>query len=281
MSDIEATTYYELKGVVIAMEKCLILFDIDETLYINHQRRIPESTLVALAKLKEAGHTLAVATGRASFEINETIKNLPFDFFILNNGQYVLQNDEVVYENPINPATIKELVDEAVANSIHLGFSSATRATVTGINDRIHNTFTNSDLTYPEVDPTIVDTENIFQIWFFSDDYPKYAKKYEDKVRFVPWLGNGSDVIPPDASKAAGLLKTIEANRDQLPKKIIFFGDGANDIELVEMADIGVAMGNAVDSLKEKADFITKNIEDDGIYHACEQLSLFEKEELV
>ena len=263
------------------MEKCLILFDIDETLYLNRERLIPASTLAALTKLKKAGHTLAVATGRAPFDINDTIKNLPFDFFILNNGQYVLQNDQVVYENPIDPTTVKELINEAAANGIHLGFSSATRSTVTGINDQIHQIYTNSDLTYPEVDPTLVETEPIFQVWFFSDDYPKYAKKYEDNVRFVPWLSNGSDVIPPNASKAAGLLKTIEANHHQLPKKIVFFGDGANDIELIQMADIGVAMGNAVDELKEKADFITKNIEDDGIYYACEQLDLFEKERIM
>lgn len=263
------------------MEKCLIIFDIDETLYMNHQRRIPESTLVALAKLKDAGHTLAIATGRASFDINETIKNLPFDFYISNNGQYVLQNDEVVYENPIDPETIRELVDEAVTNNIHLGFLSATRSTVTGIDDRIYSNFINFDLTLPEIDPTIIDTENVFQMWFFSTDYQKYAKKYEDKVRFVPWIDNGSDVIPLGASKATGLIKTIEANLDQLPKKIVFFGDGANDIELIEMADIGVAMGNGIAELKEKADFITKNIEDDGIYYACKQLGLFEKEELV
>ena len=262
------------------MEKCLILFDIDETLYLNHERRIPESTLIALAKLKAAGHTLAVATGRAPFEINETIKNLPFDFFILNNGQYVLQNGKVIYENPIEPATIKALMADAKDAHICLGFSSATRSTVTGVNDLIHHIFTHSDLTYPKVDPTIVETENIFQVWFFSEDYPAYAKKYEEKVRFVPWLDNGSDIIPTGASKATGLLKTIEANHHKLPKKIVFFGDGANDIELVELADIGIAMGNAVDPLKEKADFITKNIEDDGIYYACEQLGLFEKEQL-
>ena len=257
------------------MEKCLILFDIDETLFINHERRIPESTLVAITKLKEAGHTLAIATGRAPFEINETIRGLPFDFFVLNNGQYVLQHGEVVYENPIDPATIKALIDAALTNDIHLGFSSATRSTLTGINDRIHDIFSNSDLTYPEIDPTIVETENVFQVWFFSDDYPKYAKAFEGRVRFVPWLSNGSDVIPMGASKAAGLLKTIEANQGRLPQKIVFFGDGDNDVELIELADIGIAMGNAVEGLKEKADFITKNIEDDGIYYACEQLGLF------
>lgn len=263
------------------MEKCLIIFDIDETLYMNHERRIPESTLDALAKLKQAGHTLAVATGRAPFEISETIRNLPFEFFITNNGQFVEQDNKVIYENPINPNIIKELVNEVVADGIHLGFVSATRCTVTGMNDIIHNNFIKIHLTYPEIDPTIIDTENIFLVWFFSTDYAKYTKKYEEKVRFVPWLENGSDIIPPGASKAAGLLKTIEANQDQLPKKIVFFGDGANDIELIEMADIGVAMGNAINELKEKADFITKNIEDDGIYYACKQLGLFEKEALV
>jgi len=63
---------------------------------------------------------------------------------------------------------------------------------------------------------------------------------------------------------------------DVLPEKVVFFGDGINDIELIEMADIGVAMGNAEDTVKAIADFVTKNIEDDGIYYACKQLGLFE-----
>jgi Cof subfamily protein (haloacid dehalogenase superfamily) len=263
------------------MNKCLIIFDIDETLYLNKRKQIPESTLLAIDNLKKAGHTLGIATGRAPFEIFNAIKVLPFDFFIMANGQLVVHQGKNIYENPLDIEIIKDIVSFADESSIYLGFNSATRATVTGMNAMMKDAFHHYYESEPEVDPTIFNSEPIFQMWLFSEEYEAFAQRFKDKVRIVPWLDTGADIIPLDSSKATGLKSLIEANLGQLPEKIVFFGDGANDIELVEMADIGVAMGNAIDILKEKADFVTKHIEADGIYYACEQLGLFEKEELV
>ena len=55
----------------------------------------------------------------------------------------------------------------------------------------------------------------------------------------------------------------------------VAFGDSMNDIEVVQEAGIGVAMGNAVDALKKVADYVTAPIGEDGIYKACEHLRLF------
>ena len=257
------------------MEACLIIFDIDETLYINHESRIPKSTLDAINKLKAAGHTLAIATGRSSFELMEEIKQLPIDFLILANGQLVLQNEKVIYENPIDKDTINELIHDANANGVYIGFSSSTYASVTGMTDEMREMFSKYYSTLPEVSTNIDNHGSIYQIWYISENITDIAQKYKDKLRFIPWLNKGADVIPIGVSKAVGLTKTLDALEDVLPKKIVFFGDGPNDIELVKMADIGVAMGNAVESLKLVANFVTKNIEDDGIYYACEQLDLF------
>ena len=166
-------------------------------------------------------------------------------------------------------------------SNIYLGFNAATCSTITGMDDVLKNTLEHYYETVPEVNRTIFNTEPIFQMWLFSDQHEVFAEKFKKQARIVPWLENGADIIPLNSSKATGVTKLLEANLGQLPEKVIFFGDGINDIELVEMADIGIAMGNAVDQLKEKADFITKNIEDDGIYYACEQLNLFKKEELI
>lgn len=257
------------------MNKCLIIFDIDETLYINSEKQIPESTLAAIDKLKKAGHTLGIATGRAPFEIFDTIKALPFDFFVMANGQLVTQQGKTIYENPLDIETIKDIVNFADKSNIYLGFNSATRSTVTGMNEMMKYAFDHHYEVSLEVDATIFNFEPIYQMWFFSNDHETFAEKFKEKARIIPWLDAGADIIPMHSSKAAGVRSLVEANTGQLPEKIVFFGDGANDIELVEMADIGVAMGNAVDVLKEKADFITKRIEDDGIYYACEQLGLF------
>ena len=53
------------------------------------------------------------------------------------------------------------------------------------------------------------------------------------------------------------------------------FLENKNDIEVVQEAGIGVAMGNAVDALKKVADYVTAPIGEDGIYKACEHLHLF------
>lgn len=259
------------------MEPCLIIFDIDETLYINHEGRIPKSTLEAITKLKKAGHTLAIATGRTLFELIDEAKQLPADFFILANGQLIVQNDEIIYENSIDIDIINEIMAEAKKNGVHVGFNSTSHSSVTGLSDEQAIEFAKYYSVLPEISENINNHGAIHQMWYLSEDIADIAKKFKNRLRFIPWLTNGADVIPIGVSKAAGLEKALEILKDILPKKIIFFGDGINDIELMEKADIGIAMGNAVPSLKLIADFVTKNIEDDGIYHACEQLGLFEK----
>jgi len=257
------------------MEPCLIIFDIDETLYINHESRIPKSTLDAISKLKAAGHTLAIATGRAPFELIDETKQLPVDFFILANGQLVVQNDEIIYEKAIDIDIINEIITEAERHGVYIGFNFAAHSAVTGMTDAMRETFSKYYSHLPEVTKDIKNHGSVYQIWYISEDLTDITEKFKDKLKFLPWLRNGADVIPVGASKAVGLTKTLEILGDTLPKKIVFFGDGMNDLELIEMADIGVAMGNAVEPLKAVANFVTKNIEDDGIYYACEQLGLF------
>lgn len=54
-----------------------------------------------------------------------------------------------------------------------------------------------------------------------------------------------------------------------LKDEAIAFGDGHNDIEMLEAVGMGIAMGNAKDEVKDKADFVCKSVEEDGIYHYC------------
>jgi hydroxymethylpyrimidine pyrophosphatase-like HAD family hydrolase len=59
-------------------------------------------------------------------------------------------------------------------------------------------------------------------------------------------------------------------------KDVVVFGDAKNDMSMFIDDWTCVAMGNAIPELKEKADFVTRDVDDDGIYYACEQLGLFE-----
>ena len=87
---------------------------------------------------------------------------------------------------------------------------------------------------------------------------------------------HGADVVEKGNSKADGLrrLAGYFGEKEDLSDTVAF-GDSMNDIEVVQEAGIGVAMGNAVDALKKVADYVTAPIGEGGIYKACEHLHLF------
>ena len=57
-------------------------------------------------------------------------------------------------------------------------------------------------------------------------------------------------------------------------EEIIAFGDGGNDVDMLEYAGIGVAMGNAGEDVKAAADYVTTAIDDDGIFNALKHFNV-------
>ncbi len=93
----------------------------------------------------------------------------------------------------------------------------------------------------------------------------------------VRWHQHSSDIVPISGSKATGVEKVVE-HLGLKPEKVMVFGDGLNDLELFDYAGISVAMGISHDKIKEKADYITKTLEEDGIFAALEVFGMVEKE---
>ena len=81
------------------------------------------------------------------------------------------------------------------------------------------------------------------------------------------------DVLTQGISKAATILQVAE-DLDIQQEDIICFGDGMNDREMLSMAGVGVAMGNANAEVQKHADLVTQDHNSDGIYHALNKLGL-------
>src|SRR5699024_1203950 len=92
------------------MNKSIIFFDIDSTL-LNHEKELPKSAKEAILKLKENGHIVAIATGRAPFMYADLRKELEIDTYVSYNGQYVVLNGEVIYIYTFNFSFIFKLID--------------------------------------------------------------------------------------------------------------------------------------------------------------------------
>ena len=85
-------------------------------------------------------------------------------------------------------------------------------------------------------------------------------------TKLTAWCDKAVDIIPLQCDKGNAVNQVLQYygfTRDEA----IAFGDGANDIEMLETAGIGVAMGNAKDKVKKRADIVCKSVEEDGVYH--------------
>ena len=94
-----------------------------------------------------------------------------------------------------------------------------------------------------------------------------YIEKELPDFLAVSWHFDGVDIVPKDSGKDKGIIEYCKLRNIDI-KDTMSFGDGDNDREMLKTTGIGVAMGNAIDSVKVVADYITDRIDEDGIYNA-------------
>lgn len=257
----------------------IIFFDIDDTLRNSKTGFIPSTIPTAFKQLRDKGILTGIATGRGIFGVVPEIKALKPDFFVTLNGAYIEdKKGNVIYSNKIAKDEVEEYITWTKEVGIDYGLVGSHAAKLSRRTEMISQAI---DPIYPdlEVDPDFYQKEDIYQMWTFEDqgDDLTLPESLASTLRMVRWHEHSSDVVPISGSKAAGVAKVV----DQLglkPENVMVFGDGLNDLELFDFAGISVAMGVSHEKIKEKADYITKTLEEDGIFDALEGFGMVEKE---
>ena len=257
----------------------IIFFDIDDTLRNSKTGFVPSTIPRVFQQLREKGILTGIATGRGIFGVVPEIKALKPDFFVTLNGAYIEdKKGNVIYSNKIAKDKVEEYITWTKEVGIDYGLVGSYAAKLSRRTEMISQAI---DPIYPdlEVDPDFYQKEDIYQMWTFEDlgDDLRLPDALASTLRMVRWHEHSSDVVPISGSKAAGVAKVV----DQLglkPENVMVFGDGLNDLELFDYAGISIAMGVSHDKIKEKADYITKTLEEDGIFDALEGFGMVEKE---
>ena len=257
----------------------IIFFDIDDTLRNSKTGFVPSTIPTIFKQLREKGILTGIATGRGIFGVVPEIKTLKPDFFVTLNGAYIEdKKGNVIYSNKIAKDKVEEYITWTKEVGIDYGLVGSHAAKLSRRTEMISQAI---DPIYPdlEVDPDFYQKEDIYQMWTFEEqgDDLVLPDTLASTLRMVRWHEHSSDVVPISGSKAAGVAKVV----DQLglkPENVMVFGDGLNDLELFDYAGISVAMGISHDKIKEKADYITKTLEEDGIFDALEGFGMVEKE---
>ncbi len=258
------------------MTKKLVFFDIDGTL-LNHDKQLPKSTKEAIFTLKRKGINVAIATGRAPFMYENLRDELEINTFVSFNGQYVVFEGEVLYTNPLNPEKLNELRNFALRNKHPLVYMNAEmmRSNVEN-HPFIHKSISSLKFEHPNYEPDFLANRDIYQTLLFCvrEEEDKYIQSFPS-FQFIRWHESSTDIIPYGGSKAEGIKKIMDAlgvNRED----VYAFGDGLNDAEMLDFVGTGVAMGNAEEIIKQRADIVTKSVDEDGIVHGLELVGLLE-----
>ncbi|AXM88041.1 Cof-type HAD-IIB family hydrolase [Anoxybacillus ayderensis] len=256
------------------MERKIVFFDIDGTL-LDHEKQLPTSTYEAIHELKKQGVYVAIATGRAPFMFESLREQLGIESFVSFNGQYVVFEKEVIYNQPLDRERLHALKQMAHDNEHPLIFMDADtmRASVAD-HPYIHESMGSLKSVHPPYDETYYEQNDIYQALLFCkpEEEQMYVTAFP-MFHFVRWHAVSTDILPYGGSKAEGIKKMIE-QLGIARENVYAFGDGLNDTEMLRFVGTGVAMGNGHEEAKKVADFITKPVDEDGILFGLRQLGL-------
>ena len=257
----------------------IIFFDIDDTLRNSKTGFVPSTIPTVFKQLREKGILTGIATGRGIFGVVPEIRELKPDFFVTLNGAYIEdKKGNVIDSNKISKDKVESYIAWTKEVGIDYGLVGSHTAKLSTRTEMISQAI---DPIYPDldVDPDFYEKEDIYQMWTFEDqgDNLTLPESLASTLRMVRWHEHSSDVVPISGSKAAGVAKVVE-HLGLKPENVMVFGDGLNDLELFDYAGISIAMGISHEKIKEKADYITKTVEEDGIFDALERFGMVEKE---
>ncbi|WP_456276676.1 Cof-type HAD-IIB family hydrolase [Bacillus sp. AK128] len=256
-------------------QKSIIFFDIDGTL-LNHEKKLPDSTKEAIFKLKEDGHIVAIATGRAPFMFEDLREELDIHTYISYNGQYVVLDGEVLYTNPLNISALERITEVALQNNHPVVFMDHEdmKANVPE-HSYIRESIESLKIShFPEHDPHYYKGRDLYQSLLFCQEGEEnqYEQQFDD-FDIVRWHPVAVDILPKGGSKAKGIEKIVQKLGISEENQYAF-GDGLNDIEMLSTVKNSVAMGNAEEQVKEVARHVTTSVEDDGIVHGLKLVGL-------
>ena len=253
-----------------------VFFDVDGTLYSHGLNVVPESTRRALKQLRERGIKTVVATGRHMVEYSTLpVSDIEFDGYLTLNGQLILDADRKAYTGTcIDPGEMEVLSRIFQAKRIPFMLVGENERYINYVDDVVVRTQTSTHGTIPVIGEH--KGEKIYQCMaFVNDEMRQKLAKMLDACNVTSWNETGIDIISKSGGKDAGIQSFLDKEGIPLEQSMAF-GDGENDAKMLEYVAVGVAMGNAKEVTKAAADYVTTDIDDDGIEKALIHFGLID-----
>ena len=248
----------------------IAFFDIDGTLIDMQKKQITPATLEALQRLQANGIRICLATGRSPMVVPH-FAGVEFDAFLTYNGSYCYtRSGEVLFSSPIPPQDLALLLRNAAAIGRPLCLATSSRLACNGSDQDLADYFAIAKIpvdVVPDFDAVAKGTVYQIMMGGRADEYAAILRDVQG-AKIAAWWDRAVDIIPVSGGKGVGIRKMLEYY-GLTPAEAIAFGDGNNDIEMLQAVGTGVAMANASEQLKAVATDHCGHVAEDGIYHYC------------
>ncbi|WP_273127520.1 Cof-type HAD-IIB family hydrolase [Bacillus weihaiensis] len=255
----------------------IVFFDIDGTLTSEKDGSISSSTKNSIKALLNCGMKVVAATGRPYSMCNELME-LGIETFITANGAYVKHKQSVIYKNPLNSEILRKVVLFAQEEKYGLSFYTEDLY-VNDVTDKKMVSALEETLSIKNVPTRIKQLlyDEVYLVCLFADE--PTVRKFNQKFphlsckRWHPYIVN---VLDKDVAKSIAVSKVLE-HFSISPSEAVAFGDGENDLDMLEIVGLGIAMGNSCEKLKEVANYVTRKSSEAGIEYALKKFGLIKE----
>ena len=252
-----------------------IFFDVDGTLVPKGGQHLPPRTLNALHTLRRKGIRLFLATGRHISMLDGIRADFEFDGYATVNGQHCTCGGQTVLSNPIPPLGLQELTRAAQDSGFSCIFLEGSDCWM-NLSDAPAREFLREFNVSP---PPVLPLEHasgrtVYQVIVLLDRLHEHLLlDHASHLSVTRWHPLFLDALAPGGGKAAG-VSAILHHLDAKPENAIAFGDGGNDISMLKLAGIGVAVGQNDPLVCAAADHVTACAEHEGVVDALEHFGL-------
>lgn len=258
-------------------------FDVDGTL-LPFGRPVPQSAVSALSTLKEKGHRIFLCTGRSYDELTPQLRSIDFDGGVYSAGANVRIGETSIFQAVANEKQREHFFEAVDRFGLlwliqSLDGSYANQACMDAYNEILMGLYGrvlefssfNACSVFPKdkamIKMFLISKEQ--RIWEARDFLEPVLSTVNNTIGIPQTMA--CEVTIPGLSKASGIKQVLDYYNDSIETSVCF-GDGENDLEMSEFCHMSVAMGNACTVLKDKASFVTKPVESNGIAFAVDKI---------
>ncbi|MBW4827211.1 MAG: Cof-type HAD-IIB family hydrolase [Clostridiaceae bacterium] len=273
------------------MKYKLIAIDMDGTL-LNSKNEISKKNKDVIKKVTDKGVKVVLSTGRIFPSALHYAKSLEIETPIIScNGAYVVEHDKlnIIYEKPISVEVSKEVINLAEKKGIYYHFYDDTTFFARRFSETVNNYYKLNekidkkeriDIRIIDNPIEIIDSERplVYKFVFVEDDREKLLEFRKEAIKIdgievaSSWWNN-VEIMNKGVSKGRALIELCNVlNIDK--SEVVAIGDNENDIPMLKIAGLSVAMGNGEEEVKKIADVVTKTNDESGVGEAIEKFVL-------